>query len=502
MSSGTRILVATLISALFLLIYDIFVIRPRVEKQKQQLVKQSEQHLKGTEEKILETSQIKLSDNDINDIFRTPVALTSFTPIDDDFLKVIFSWGIIENVELKGFKLKVNSPDNFYYEKPFRFAFLKPDSKTEIIPTRFDLYNNTIIFFSESLSFVVSYSKVSKYVFDLDIKLFGDIVDVIPVFYSRKSQDDNPEIIASTPNIKNVKDVKSGNIVDFFGEKGRYFSFLVMPSCKVYFSSQNENFSTFSCDRIISKGFAELKMRFFAGPKIEDELQVFHKQASDVAKFGFLHPISKFIVASLEFINSFVGNLGFSIIILSLLVRLIFTPLNIISLKSMKKLKDIQPEIEKIKQKYKDDKERISREIFELYRREKINPFSGCLPLLIQIPIFIALYQALLNSIDLRHAPFILWIKDLSSPDTLFSLKLGSWVFEFHLLPVLMGATFLVQQLISPQTSEDIFFKIVFNYLMPIMFIFILWNAPAGLHLYWITMNILSILHQLIFIRK
>jgi YidC/Oxa1 family membrane protein insertase len=168
----------------------------------------------------------------------------------------------------------------------------------------------------------------------------------------------------------------------------------------------------------------------------------------------------------------------------------------------MKKLKDIQPQIEQIKEKYKDDKERASREIFELYRREKINPFSGCLPMLIQIPIFIALYQALLNSIDLRHAPFVLWIKDLSSPETLFTLRLGGWAFEFHLLPVLMGATFLVQQLISPQTSDDLAFKLSFNYIMPIMFIFILWNAPAGLHLYWITMNILSILHQIIFIKK
>jgi hypothetical protein len=141
MSSGTRILVATLISALFLLIYDIFVIRPRVEKQKQQLAKQSEQHLKETKEKILEKPQIKPSDNDI---FRTPTALTSFALIDDDISKVIFSWGIIENVELKGFKLKVDSPNNFHYEKPFRFAFLKSDGKNEIIPSRFSQKGNKI----------------------------------------------------------------------------------------------------------------------------------------------------------------------------------------------------------------------------------------------------------------------------------------------------------------------------------------------------------------------
>jgi len=500
MSGGVRILIATLVSALFLLIYDIFVIRPRVEKQKQ-LVKQSEQlHQESSEkEKRVLQEHRDLSDADI---FIAPSSITSFSLIDDNFVRVIFTWGIIEKLELKNFKMKVGSNDNFYYDKPFKFSFFRSDGNTEIVPAKFELSGEAIIFFSDSLSFVVSYSKVSKYVFDLDIKLFGDFIDVVPIFYLRKSKEDDPEIVAFTPSMKNVKDLKVGNVVDFFGEKGRYFSFLVMPSCKVYFSASKENLSSFSCDRVISKGFAELKLRFFAGPKIEEELVAFNKQAQSVASFGFLHPISKFIVVSLEFINSFVGNLGFSIIILSLLVRLIFTPLNIISLKSMKKLKDIQPQIEKIKEKYKDDKERASREIFELYRREKINPFAGCLPMLIQIPIFIALYQALLNSIDLRHAPFVLWIKDLSSPETLFTLRLGGWAFEFHLLPVLMGATFLVQQLISPQTSDDLAFKLAFNYIMPIMFIFILWNAPAGLHLYWITMNILSILHQLIFIKK
>jgi len=499
MSGGVRILIATLVSALFLLIYDIFVIRPKVEKQKQ-LVKQSEHiHQESTEkEKRFLQEHESLSGADI---FITPGSVTFFPLIDDNFVKVIFSWGIMEKVELKNFKLKVDSNDNFYYDKPFKFSLFRSDG-TEIVPTKFEVSNDAIIFFSEPLSFVVSYSKVSKYVFDLDIRLFGDFIDVVPIFYLRKSKEDNSEIVAFTPNMKNVKDLKVGNIVDFFGENSRYFSFLVMPSCKVYFSASKESFSSFSCDRIISKGLAELKFRFFTGPKIDEELEVFDKKAKDIASFGFLHPISKFIVVSLEFINSFVGNLGFSIIILSLLVRLIFTPLNIISLKSMKKLKDIQPQIEKIKEKYKDDKERASREIFELYRREKINPFSGCLPMLIQIPIFIALYQALLNSIDLRHAPFVLWIKDLSSPETLFTLKIGGWAFEFHLLPVLMGATFLVQQLISPQTSDDLAFKISFNYIMPIMFIFILWSAPAGLHLYWITMNILSILHQFIFIKK
>ncbi len=498
MSGGLRILIATLVSALFLLIYDIFVIRPKVEKQKQ-LVKQSENQHSTEKEKKFFHEHGSFSESDI---FFAPGSITSFPLIDDNFIKVIFSWGIIEKLELKNFKLKVDSNDNFYYDKPFKFSLFRSNGNTEIVPTKFETSDGTIIFFSDSLSFVVSYSKVSKYVFDLDIKLFGDLIDVAPIFYLRKSKEDNPEIVAFTPNMKNVKDLKVGNVVDFFGEKSRYFSFLVMPSCKVYFSASKESFSSFSCDRIISKGSAELKFRFFAGPKIEEELEVFDKQAKGIASFGFLHPISKLIVVSLEFINSFVGNLGFSIIILSLLVRLIFTPLNIISLKSMKKLKDIQPEIEKIKEKYKDDKERASREIFELYRREKINPFSGCLPMLIQIPIFVALYQALLNSIDLRHAPFVLWIKDLSSPETLFTLKVGGWVFEFHLLPVLMGATFLVQQLISPQTTDDLAFKLSFNYIMPIMFVFILWGAPAGLHLYWITMNILSILHQFIFIKK
>lgn len=163
----------------------------------------------------------------------------------------------------------------------------------------------------------------------------------------------------------------------------------------------------------------------------------------------------------------------------------------------MKKMQELQPIFQKLKEKYKDDPQTLQKELMNLYRTYKINPFSGCLPILIQIPVFIAFYKVLLMAIELRHAPFILWITDLSAPERLY---IGSfeipWLGGIPLLTILMGASMFVQQKLTPTSMDPTQEKIML--LLPIFFTFLFINFPSGLVLYWFVNNLLSIMQQLI----
>ncbi|MGZ3592032.1 MAG: membrane protein insertase YidC, partial [Thermodesulfobacteriota bacterium] len=160
----------------------------------------------------------------------------------------------------------------------------------------------------------------------------------------------------------------------------------------------------------------------------------------------------------------------------------IFLPLTQISMKSMKEMQKVQPEMSRLKEQYKNDKARLQQEIMLLYKRRKINPMSGCLPMLIQIPVFIALYNALQNGIEMRHAPFFLWIVDLSAKDPIY------------ITPIIMGATMFIQQKMTPSAADPAQAKMFL--LMPVMFTFLFLNFPSGLVLYWLVNNVLSIAHQ------
>ena len=198
--------------------------------------------------------------------------------------------------------------------------------------------------------------------------------------------------------------------------------------------------------------------------------------------YGWLTPVSSPLFWILEKINDFVKNWGFSIILLTLLVKIVFYPLSAASYKSMAKMKKLQPRLKTLKERYGDDKQKLNQEMMEIYKKEKINPLGGCLPILIQIPVFIALYWVLLESVELRQAPFVLWLTDLSSSDPYF------------VLPVLMGASMFAQQFLNPTPLEALQKNIMMS--LPIVFtIFFLW-FPSGLVLYWLVNNILSIAQQ------
>ena len=206
------------------------------------------------------------------------------------------------------------------------------------------------------------------------------------------------------------------------------------------------------------------------------------KGLDKLVDYGILSFISVVIFWLMNFINLFVGNWGIAIILVTVIIKLIFYPLSAKSYKSMAKMRILQPRMKKLQELYKGDRQKLGRKMMEMYKEEKVNPASGCLPILIQIPVFIALYWVLLESVQLRQADFIFWIHDLSSKDPLF------------ILPILMGISMFIQQKLSPSSADPMQAKIMM--LMPIIFTIFFASFPSGLVLYWLTNNVVSILQQ------
>jgi len=221
---------------------------------------------------------------------------------------------------------------------------------------------------------------------------------------------------------------------------------------------------------------------FYSGPKIQSELKDLAAGLNQTVDYGWLWPIAKLLFMGLQFFHNIVGNWGWSIILLTILVKLILWPLSSKSYRSMAKMRVIAPEMQRMKEEFGEDRMRFSQEMMALYKREQVNPLSGCLPLLLQMPIFLALYWVLMESVELRHAPWMLWIQDLSAMDPWF------------ILPLLMGVTMFVQQMLNPQPADPMQAK-VFK-IMPIMFTVFMLFFPAGLVLYWIINNSITILQQ------
>ena len=240
--------------------------------------------------------------------------------------------------------------------------------------------------------------------------------------------------------------------------------------------------------------------KLYLGPKKSEEMKKEYPLLSKALYFGFFDIIAKPLLWLLKFLHNFTNNYGWAIVIVTIFLRILFYPLNHISFKSMKKLQELQPVIQRLKEKYKDDPQTLQKEIINLYKTHKINPFSGCLPILIQIPVFFAFYKVLLMAIELRHAPFILWIDDLSAPERLY---LGSfeipWLGGIPLLTILMGATMFIQQKLTPSSMDPVQEKVML--ILPILFTILFVTFPSGLVLYWFVNNLLSLGQQILTLR-
>lgn len=227
---------------------------------------------------------------------------------------------------------------------------------------------------------------------------------------------------------------------------------------------------------------ATLAMPLYAGPQEQEKLAALSKGLDLAVDYGWLTVIAAPLFWVLQWIHGWAGNWGVAIIILTILIKLIFYPLSEASYRSMAKMRVVAPKMQRLKEQYGNDRQRMQQAMMELYKTEKINPLGGCLPILVQIPVFIALYWVLLASVEMRQAPFALWIKDLSVPDPWF------------ILPVLMGATMIIQTRLNPEPPDPVQAKIM--KIMPIAFSIFFFFFPAGLVLYWLVNNILSIAQQ------
>lgn len=245
----------------------------------------------------------------------------------------------------------------------------------------------------------------------------------------------------------------------------------------------------------------EQKYSLYFGPKDRKLLESLGVGLDKAISYGWkvFEPIAKPLVSVLNIFYSLTKNYGLAIIILTVIIKLLFYPLTQKSFQSMQGMQKLQPKMTALREKYKDDKEKLNRELMQLYRTEKINPLGGCLPMLLQIPVFIALYQALWNSIELRHTPFIWWINDLSAPEDIFSIHLFGFDLPFRVLPLIMGVTMYLQQKMTPTMGTSQQAKMM--EWMPILFTFLFWGFPSGLVLYWLVNNVLTITQQY-FIRK
>jgi len=233
----------------------------------------------------------------------------------------------------------------------------------------------------------------------------------------------------------------------------------------------------------------------FIGPKRLETLRAAGHHLEGAVDLGWFSIVARPMLWLLLFIGRFTGNYGWAIIILTVLIKVILFPINQRQSEAMKAMQRIQPELKKIQEKYKDDRETLNKEMMELYKRHKVNPLSGCLPMVLQIPVFIGLYNGLLQSIELRHAPFLGWITDLSQPDRLGTLQLP-FVHPagIPVLTLLMGLSMLVQQRMTPSTGDATQQRMMM--LMPVVFTVMFVNFPAGLVIYWFANNVLTIAQQ------
>ncbi len=309
------------------------------------------------------------------------------------------------------------------------------------------------------------------------------------------------EIKVSDLNKKGPKTL-SGR-VDWAAYEGNYFMCGMIPGqkdkVKVLLSAEGDKVRTVLSagqDVIPAQGRKLYAYSFYFGPKKVSTLKATGHNLERIVNFGWFDKMARPVLYLLNFLYRYVHNYGVAIILVTVLIKLVLWPISHKGMKSMKNMQAIQPKIAKLREKYKDDSTRMNQEMMNLYKTYKVNPLGGCLPMFLQIPVFFALYKVLLQAIELRHAPFMLWITDLAAPDRLW---IGIDIPYLHGLPVLtllMGASMFLQQKMTPSPADPTQAKIML--FLPLIFTFMFINFASGLVLYWFVNNLLAIAQQYI----
>lgn len=294
------------------------------------------------------------------------------------------------------------------------------------------------------------------------------------------------------------KGILTDNKVKWGAISNNYFLLALVPTSNnfVFKAKLEKNIYRLALSQIVNNNETTLNCIYYLGPKEEKQLALVPNNLSQAIHYGWFDFIAKPLIKVLNFFYTYTHNYGIAIILLTILIKLLFWPLSQKSYKSMNQMKKLQPLMAEIREKYKDDRQKMNEEMMRLYRTYKVNPAGGCMPMLIQIPVFFGLYQGLLGAIELRHAPFIthlpftnlLWLADLSAKD------------PFYITPLIMGATMFIQQKMTPAPGDPTQAKVML--FMPILFTFLFLNFPSGLVIYWLVNNILSIAQQWWMLKK
>ncbi len=310
----------------------------------------------------------------------------------------------------------------------------------------------------------------------------------------------------SADDFKDGPKTLQGNI-DWAGYEGNYFLCGILPieGSGTSFTMQGNNDLTKMAlsggqDTLQPGAEKQYKYNVFYGPKKLTMLKDIGYNLDKSINFGWFDVIAKPTLWLLNFFYSFSHNYGVAIILVTVLFKAVFWPISQKGMKSMKNMQKLQPKMVKIKEKYKGDPTKMNQEVMNLYKTYKVNPLGGCLPMVVQIPVFFALYKVLLMGIELRHAPFMLWISDLSAPDRLWLGFDIPYLGGLPVLTLLMGASMFFQQKLSPSTADPTQAKIMM--FLPVIFTFMFLNFASGLVLYWFVNNLLSILQQVLINRE
>ena len=453
--------------------------------------------------------------------------------IDTPLYKAVFTTkgGVLRSFKLKNFKTDISSTAelielvhvNAGNPLPFSLAFI--DSTIPVSPD--DIYHTNLLSLTltetdqpQELVFSQNYDMLymekiftfdpANYTIQMDVKvknLSSSTIQQNPTLswfqyddptlgkdsYSHEGPIHFAAKSVETSNLKKMKSIEHyGPNISWAGYESKYFIAAIIPQ-KPALTSLNLGKDDTSLVSVQMKGPKNLipandtgvfSYTLYLGPKDYNIMKSLDLKLENAIDFGsWIQWLTIPLLVVLKFIYQYVHNYGVAIIILTILIKLIFWPLGNKSYKSMKAMQKLQPKMMEIREKYKDDKQRLNQEIMNLYRNNKVNPLGGCLPMLVQLPVFFGLYKVLLYAIELRHSPFFFWIQDLSAKD------------PYYITPIIMGATMFLQQKMTPVPGDPLQAKIML--FLPVVFTFIFLNFPSGLVIYWLFNNIISIGQQL-----
>lgn len=394
------------------------------------------------------------------------------------------------------------------------FSVQKQDEHTLIFTRTHDSFieQKTISLKPDNYQFDVTYSITSN---SSTALAFEDGIEFSLGIVQRFSATDKQEVPTAITyldqgkgEIKTIK-LLSKKAADVQGSvlwgcvKNKYFTLIAKPNTPFAALAIDDPTPLEKSDKILSAlqsprfvvqpgGTETFSFMVYSGPQLVKNLKAYKSDFEQSMYFtGWFGPVNRALIATLNWIYSWSKNYGIAIILLTILVKILFYPLTHKSFVSMKHMQSLQPKIAVLKEKYKDNQQKLQQEMVALYKREKVNPLGGCLPMLLQLPVFYGLFRTLSNAYELIGAQF-LWIDSLSQPDLLYQIEYGGHTFPVNILPLLMGGTMFIQQkssTVDPQQQKMMM-------MMPVLFTFILYNLPSGLVLYWTLSNVLSIFQQ------